>query len=154
VKINRSFRQVRKQFSSGAAAAMIAASVGACTSSPSASPAGTLPPGTAKVTVNDRGLSETTAVQCTQIGSLTTISIGHAAAGVTALVSNQNALTGKSVSINDLGGFTGSYMEGLGGKTQVTMTGETYTIRGSAEGFDTANPSRRATGTFIIQVAC
>jgi ipoprotein LpqH len=36
-----------------------------------------------------------------------------ATAGATALVSNKDALTAKSVGIQDLGGFTGSYMEDL-----------------------------------------
>ena len=52
------------------------------------------------------------------------------------------------------GGFTGSYMAGLGGKADVTMNDQTYTIRRSAEGFDTDNPSQRTTGTFTIRVAC
>jgi hypothetical protein len=106
------------------------------------------------VTINNRALPATTAVKCAPIGSLTTITTGDPAAGVTALVSNETGLTAKSVSINDLGGFTGSYMDGLDGKTDVRMTGETYIIRGTADGFDTDNPSMRATGTFAIQVAC
>lgn len=83
-----------------------------------------------------------------------TITTGDMTAGVTAVVSNATGLTAKSVSINDLGGFTGNYMDGLGGKTDVSMTGETYLIRGTADGFDTDNPSMRATGSFAVQVAC
>lgn len=106
------------------------------------------------MTINDSALPEMTAVKCTLIGPLTTIATGDTAAGVTALVSNEAGLTAKSVSINALGGFTGSYMEGLAGKAVVSMKGQTYMIRGSAEGFDTDSPSMRATGTFTIQVAC
>jgi hypothetical protein len=145
---------VQKRFFNATAAALIAAAIGACSSSPPASPPGALPAGTARVTINNRALPATTAVKCAPIGSLTTITTGDTAAGVTALVSNGAGLTAKSVSINDLGGFTGSYMEGLDGKTDVTMTGETYIIRGTADGFDTDNPSMRTTGTFAIQVAC
>ena len=82
------------------------------------------------------------------------IATGDVTAGATALVSNKDALTAQSVGIQDLGGFTGSYMEGLQGQAQVTMSGQTYTIRGTAEGFDTDNPSARTTGTFVIKVAC
>lgn len=146
---------VQKRFFNATAVALIAAGIGACSSSPPASPPpGALPAGTARVTVNHRALPATTAVKCAPIGSLTTITTGDTAAGVTALVSNETGLTAKSVSINDLGGFTGSYMEGLDGKIEVSMTGETYIIRGTADGFYTDNPSVRATGRFAIQVAC
>lgn len=106
------------------------------------------------MTINDRALPTTTAVKCAPIGSLTTITTGERAAGVTALVSNESGLIAKSVTINDLGGFTGSYMNGLGGKTDVSMTGETYMIRGTADGFDNDNPTVRTTRTFAVQVAC
>jgi hypothetical protein len=146
---------VQKRFFNATAAAVIAAGIGACSSSPAASPLpGPLPPGTARVTINNKALPATTAVKCAPIGSLTTITTGDTAAGVTAVVSNETGLTAKTVSINDLGGFTGSYVEGLDGKTDVSMTGETYIIRGTADGFDIDNPSMRATGTFAVQVAC
>jgi ipoprotein LpqH len=145
---------VQKRFFNATAAALVAAGVGAC-SSPSASPPrGTLPAGIAKVTINHRDLPATTAVKCSPIGSLTTIATGDTAAGVTVVVSNETGLAAKSVSINDLGGFTGSYIEGLDGKADVSMTGQTYIIRGTADGFDTDKPSMTATGTFAIQVAC
>ena len=142
---------VQKRFFNATAAALIAAGVGACSSSPPASPTpGALPAGTARVTINDRALPVTTAVKCAPIGSLTTITTGDTAAGVRAFVSNQTGLAAESVSINDLGGFTGSYMEGLDGKADVSMTDQTYLIRGTADGFDTDNPSVRTTGTFSI----
>lgn len=106
------------------------------------------------MTINDRTLPQTHSVNCLPLGWLTTITTGNPAAGITAFVSKKDALTADSVSINDLGGFTGSYMAGLGGKADVTMNDQTYTIRGSAEGFDTDNPSQRTTGTFTIRVAC
>ncbi|MCV7241640.1 lipoprotein LpqH [Mycobacterium mantenii] len=134
---------------------MVAASVAACSSSPPASaPPGVLAAGTARVTINDRELPATTSVKCSPIGTLTTITTGDMAAGVTALVSNETGLTAKSVSITNLGGFTGTYMKGLDGKADVSMTDQTYVIRGTADGFDTDNPSVRTTGTFAIRVAC
>jgi ipoprotein LpqH len=114
----------------------------------------TLPAGTARVTINDRTLPAMTTVKCAPIASLTTIATGDQAAGVKALVSNETGLTVKSVSITDLGGFTGSYMKGLDGKADVSVTDQTYLIRGTAEGFNTDNPSMRTTGTFAIRVAC
>lgn len=115
---------------------------------------GTLPAGTAQVTINGAALPRTTAVKCTQVGSLTTISAGDATANMMAQVSNAKALTAKSVSFTDLGGFTGSYMEGVGGKTDVTLKDKTYTIRGNAEGFNANRPDVRTTDTFTVTVAC
>jgi hypothetical protein len=36
----------------------------------------------------------------------------------------------------------------------VTLTGNTYTITGTADGFNTDAPSFVANGTFTIKVAC
>lgn len=136
-------------------AIVIAAALGACSSRP-ATPASAerLPAGTAKVTINDRALPQTHSVKCLPLGSLTTIATGNPAAGITVFVSSKNALRARSVTITDVGGFTGSYLEGLAGKADVTLNDQTYMIRGSADGFDADNPSQRATGRFTIQVAC
>ncbi|ETZ43825.1 hypothetical protein L837_3947 [Mycobacterium avium MAV_061107_1842] len=69
-------------------------------------------------------------------------------------VSNESPLTAKTININNLDGFTGSYAEHLQGAAEVTLHGYTYTIRGRAEGFNTDNPSLRSTDSFTIKVAC
>ena len=79
---------------------------------------------------------------------------GDQASGISALISNKDELTAAAVGINNVGGFTGSYNSGLGGTAKVTMTGRTYDIIGTADGFDTANPGFRTSGTFAIKVAC
>ena len=129
--------------------------VAGCSSPPPVKPEpGALVVGTAAVTVNDVDTGSTDAVACTAAGPFTTITTGDTESGVTALVSNKGELTAESVSIRNLGGFTGSYNAGLGGEATVTMTGRTYAITGSAQGFATDNPSFRANGTFAIKVAC
>jgi lipoprotein LpqH len=115
---------------------------------------GALVAGTAQVTVNGQNTGTTAAVQCSSTGYLTTIDTGDQASGVTAMISNKEELTAESVAINNLGGFTGSYNAGLGGTATVTMTDRTYDITGTADGFDTAKPSFRASGTFSIKVSC
>ena len=137
-------------------AAVVLLAVAGCSSAPpDYTPApGTLVAGTAQVTVNGQSMGTTEAVQCTPAGSLTTITTGDQASGVSALISNKEALTTEAVGINNLGGFTGSYNRGLGGTARVAMTGRTYDISGTADGFDTANPSFRTQGTFAIKVAC
>jgi hypothetical protein len=116
---------------------------------------GNLVAGTAQTTVNGHDAGTTDSVQCSTLGTLTIIKTGDDTSGVTALVSNKTELTAESVAIRDLGGFTGSYNAGLGDDTaNVGMTGRTYDITGTAEGFDTDSPSFRNSGTFAIKVSC
>jgi hypothetical protein len=138
------------------AAAAATLAVGGCSSGPSNyQPApGTLVAGTAQVIVNGQNIGTTDAVQCTPVSWLTMIDTGDQTSGVTTLLSNKEDLTAEIVRINDVGGFTGSYNAGLGGTAKVTMTGRTYDITGTADGFATANPSFRTSGTFAIKVAC
>lgn len=144
---------MRRRFFS-ATAALVAAGAAACSSPTVSAPPGEIPGGTARVTINSRALPTVNAVKCVPIRSLTTITAGDAAAGVTALVSNDTGLKAETISINDLAGFTGRYMSGLEGKADVTMTGPTYHFRGTADGFDAENPSVRTTSTFAIEVSC
>ncbi|EKF25742.1 lipoprotein antigen [Mycolicibacterium hassiacum DSM 44199] len=127
-----------------------------CSSGPSDDkPApGTLPAGTAEISINGQQAKTTTAVQCNTTGPLTTINAGDEASGVSIMVSNETDLVAESVNITNVGGFTGSYNAGLGGDAEVTMTGRTYDITGTADGFDTENPSFRTSGEFSIKVAC
>ncbi len=139
-----------------AAAGIAVGGLAGCSSEPEqAEPQpGTLVAGTAQVTVNGIDTGTTEVVQCMPAGSLTTITTGNNASGVTAMVSSRDELLAESVSINNLGGFTGSYNAGLGGSAKVTMTGRTYDITGTADGFLTDKPSFRTNGTFAIKVSC
>jgi ipoprotein LpqH len=133
----------------------VAGGVAACSSPPPAeNEPGTLSVGTANVTVDGVKAGTTDAVSCTVTGPLTTITTGDDRSGSVSIVSNEDALTAQTVSITDLGGFTGSYNAGLGGEATVTMTGRTYTISGTADGFRTDNASFRTDGSFTINVAC
>jgi hypothetical protein len=138
------------------ATVVVALAVAACSSSPPADDRqpGTLAIGTAKVTVDGADAGMTDAVSCTTTGPLTTITTGDDQSGSVSIVSNADALTAQTVSINNLGGFTGSYNAGLGGAAAVTMRGRTYTIEGTADGFRTDDPSFRSDGSFTITVAC
>jgi lipoprotein LpqH len=144
---------VWNRFAAWSALGLAVLAISACSPSPPVQP-GTLPPGTAQVTIDNKDMPETHTVRCTSIESLTTIATGNAAVGVDALVSNKDALNPKSVSIHGLGGFTGSYVEGLQGQANATRRGQTYIIRGTAAGFRQNDPSARTTGTFVVKVAC
>lgn len=137
------------------ATVVVASGVTACSSPPPAeNQPGTLVIGTAEVTVDGADAGTTDSVSCSTAGPLTTITTGDEKSGSVSIVANESELTAASVSINDLGGFTGSYNAGLGGEATVTMTGRTYTISGTADGFRTDNPSFRGSSSFTITVAC
>lgn len=137
-------------------AAVVGASVACSSGQAPAPPApeGALVAGTAQITVNDDDLGEFHAVKCTPAGQYLTISTGNDQQGSTVVVSNADGLVAKSVTIRDLGNFTGSFNEGLGGKAEVSLDGATYTITGTADGFATDKPSFRSSGTFTIKAAC
>ena len=113
-----------------------------------------MPVGTAALTVNGQDLGKTDAVSCVREGALTTITIGDPNAGTTAVVDNHKGPVTKSVSIRNLGGFTGSYWKDLEGTADLHTTGATYEVRGEAMGFNADKPSQRTTGSFVITVAC
>jgi lipoprotein LpqH len=140
-----------------ATAVLITGGIAGCSSGPPpAQPlkSGTLYAGTARVTVNGTELPQTEAVRCMTNGFLTAIDTGDQASGTSALITNKNELATQLMTIRDLGGFTGSYAADLQGTAETHMVGATYTISGTAEGFDTANPSFRKSGTFEVMVAC
>ena len=117
-------------------------------------PPGQLYAGTAQVTVNGQDLGKSTSVTCSSAGPLTMISSGTDTSGMSAMIDKGDELVVRAVGIRDLAGFTGSYNDGLGGQATVKMADRTYEISGTAEGFETAKPSFRASGTFGIKVSC
>jgi ipoprotein LpqH len=128
---------------------------GCSRSSPPASPAaGTLDSGSAQITLAFRSLGTTHEVACQFIQSLTHITIRNGGSHVTVYVNNTKGLTADSVSFNDVGGFTGSYQRDLQGSAEVNMVSQTYTITGSAAGFEAENPAARTTASFTVKAAC
>lgn len=144
------------RWASGAWAAASALAIAGCSSTPPeyTPPPGSLIAGTAQLTINGQDLGTTDTVQCREAGPLMSIKTGDTASGISALVAAEDELEVQEVAIRDLGGFTGSFNAGLGGAATVTMTGRTFAINGTADGFETANPSFRKSGTFEIKVAC
>lgn len=132
-----------------AAAALCVALVGACTSQPP-----TQLSSTASVTVNgnDRNFH---VVKCGQMQWTRTIDIGADVAGAK-LVIDEGArpAIAESVRIQNLGGFTGMYSRGGDGDADMSMTGDKFTVSGTANGFKTDKPGEPATATFKIVVSC
>ncbi|MGB8209721.1 MAG: lipoprotein LpqH [Mycobacterium sp.] len=115
---------------------------------------GTLPAGTAELSVNGSTTRVTHSVQCEAIDWLRTINTGGHDAGVTVMLSNANKLVAEFVRFHDFDGFTGSYDRHLQGEAAVAMTGPTYCIAGTAVGYADAAPTRRTTAPFELRVSC
>ena len=148
---------MQNRFVITAGLAVLVGSIAGCSSSTPAAPArpaGAPPVGTAQVTVDAAGAATVGAVNCTQADSLVTITAGDNASGMTAVVDLASKPTVRSVSIHNLGGFTGSYWQDLGPVARVSTGTETYQITGTADGFHVDAPSFRKTETFAIKVAC
>ena len=140
-----------------AAAALIVIDVAGCSSSPPSTPAeqaGALPAGTAVVTIDDTTTITSHAVSCLPIEYWTKITIGDASAGVLITVDSGNQLAAWTVAFNNLGGFTGSYLLDLQGDARVDVVGQTYTVAGTARGFNADNPSFSTEEGFSVKVAC
>ena len=134
---------------------LVAVAAAACSSPPPAPlPRGALVTGTAEVTIDDQALHATRDVACQTNTSLTSITIGKAPETVTIMIDNSTAPTARSVAIDNVGGFTGSYWQNLQGSANTSMVDQTYKITGTANGFHTDNPSARTTANFTINAAC
>jgi ipoprotein LpqH len=137
------------------ASAVVIASAAGCSTQPAHRPApGTLPAGTAELSVNGSTAQVTDAVQCESIEWMRTIRTGNQSSGVTVMLSNANKLFAEFVRFHDFDGFTGSYDRHLQGEAAVAMTGPTYRIAGTAVGYADAAPTRRTTEPFELRVSC
>ncbi|MDT5112147.1 MAG: ipoprotein LpqH [Mycobacterium sp.] len=138
------------------ATAMLVGGLAGCSSRPAPEPQqpGTVPTGTAKVSVDGRDAGTDQNVSCTTTGTVTTVNTGTEQSGFTAVISTDPDLLVQSISIRNLGGFTGSYGNGLGDPAHLAVVGRTYQMSGVADGFATDSPSFRTSGNFSIQASC
>ncbi|OSC22863.1 hypothetical protein B8W69_25490 [Mycobacterium vulneris] len=140
---------MRNRIVAAAAGVLAVALVGACTSRPATQLAGT-----ASVTVNgnDRNFH---IVKCSQREWSRTIEIGGNFAGAKLIVDESaQPATVESVHIQNLGGFSGMYSRGDGGSADMSMTGDKFTVSGTANGYRTDKPGEPADATFKIFVSC
>ena len=137
------------------AVAVVMIGAAGCSSHPAIkSTPGTLPPGTAELTLNDSTTRVTDAVQCESIDWLSTIKTGDEASSVSVMLSNAKKLVAEFVRFQNFDGFTGSYDRHLQGEAAVAMTGPTYRIAGTAVGFAGAKATERTTAPFELRVSC
>lgn len=137
-----------------AAAAFVIGGSAGCWSNPPPKPKrGTLPPGTAQLSVGGAEIGTTEAVRCSDIAWSTTITTGDDNKGATVMLSSAKRLVVESVQIRNLNGFTGNYNLGLDGDASVAMTDATYHITGNALGYEPTSIAS-TTRPFNIKVAC
>jgi lipoprotein LpqH len=137
-------------------AALMGGGSAGCSSDPPPAKAkrGTLPPGTARLTIDGNDARTSESVQCAAVGSRTTIRTGDDKSGVTVLLSNRAKLTVELVRIRNLDGFSGDYNLGLGDEATAALTESTYHISGTALGYRSPQSSAVATQPFAIEVTC
>jgi len=132
-----------------AAAVLVAAFLGACTAQTR-----TEVSSSASVTVNGTD-AKVNIVKCTQVQWYRTIHIGGDTAGATVVVDGRaERPTAESVRLQNLGGFTGMYSRSGGGDADMSLSGEKFTITGTANGYQVDKPNEPTTATFKIIVAC
>lgn len=134
-----------------AAAALLVAGAAACSSDKQPNH-----PSQASVTINGNTVASQKSVRCAQQNWYWTISIGdQQVSGVKAMVNKtDDTFTAQSVHITNLGGFTGTYSNGDGHDASASFSADTFTITGTANGYNTYQPSEPATAKFKIVATC
>ncbi len=118
-----------------------------------ASPNAALGSSTATVTLNGTNLGSQP-VTCSQVGWNWTIKSVNEKGGFTAVLSTHETVTARSVQIEDMGGFTGSFWEGTVGDGRASVANSNYRISGTAEGWFNDAPTDRVDATFEIETDC
>jgi len=143
-----------------AAAATVVAGLTGCSSnkpSTSASSSSSAPaPGGNKVIVDGQTQNVTGQVSCTQVNGNLSIGIGDPTNGIGAVVTNADPPVVQAVGLGNLTGVTLGYSAGAQnqGNAQATKSGNSYTIKGTAAGINSANPQQALSKSFEIDVTC
>ncbi len=130
-------------------AAVAGGALAACSSPPETPQAGT-----ASVKINGDE-TKFNVVHCSQSQWFRTIRVGSDRAGATIVVDEhgEHALA-ESVSIENVGGFTGKYSLGAGDAANIRFDGHNYLVSGVAAGAPTATPNEPTTAEFKISAKC
>lgn len=93
-------------------------------------------------------------VECTQVRWAWNIETLEQTPGVVAQVHTGDPVAARSVQINKLGGFTGSYWEGTTGEAEASLVDGKFTITGTAVGSFHHDPGERTSAPFEITTEC
>ncbi len=133
----------------------VAAGIAGCSSAAeSPQPPGSLPPVTAQVTVNGQSAGATHTVVCTQDGWTHTIMTGDDKSGAKVVVETGDGIKASSVVITNVSDFTGTVLENSIGKAEASMIGNTFRVKGIAQGATNENPNQVTTANFEVKANC
>ncbi|KUH66906.1 hypothetical protein AU184_10965 [Mycolicibacterium novocastrense] len=93
-------------------------------------------------------------VDCTQVGWLWNLETLEQTPGLIAQVRTGDPVVARSVQINNLGGFTGSFWDKTTGEAEASLVDGKFTITGTAVGFFHDDPGERTTAPFEISTDC
>ena len=143
-----------------AAAATVVAGLAGCSSNKpgtTASSSSSAPaPGGNKVIIDGQTQTVTGQVSCTQVNGNLSIGIGDPTTGIGAVVTNADPPVVQAVGLGNLTGVTLGYSAGAQNQAnaQATKSGNSYTIKGTASGVNSANPQQALTKSFEMDVTC
>ena len=131
-------------------------STSASSSAPAAASSITLPPGGSKVVVDGQTQSVTGQVSCNQVNGNLSIGIGDPTNGIGAVVTNADPPVVQAVGLGNLTGATLGYSAGAQNQAnaQATKSGNSYTIKGTATGVNSASPDQALNKSFEMDVTC
>ncbi|HEY1840826.1 MAG TPA: lipoprotein LpqH [Mycobacterium sp.] len=140
------------------AASTVVTALAGCSSPKSGTNASTNPPaaGGNKVIVDGQTQSVTGQVSCTQVNGNLSLGIGDPTDGIGAVVTNADPPVVQAVGLGNLTGVTLGYSAGAPNQAnaQATKNGNSYTIKGTATGINSANPQQALSKTFEMDVTC
>ena len=150
-----------------AAAATVVAGLAGCSSNksgtsesssnaPTAGATSAPAPGGSKVIID--GQTQTVAGQatCTQVNGNLSIGIGDPTTGIGAVVTNADPPVVHAVGLGNLTGVTLGYSAGAQNQAnaQATKSGNSYTIKGTATGINSADQQQALSKPFEMDVTC
>ncbi|MFV0495786.1 lipoprotein LpqH [Mycobacterium sp.] len=93
--------------------------------------------------------------ECTQAEEYWTIDVrdGDGTMQAVMVVSGDQVIP-QFVKFHNVDGFTGSYYKGGVGDAHAELTGETYTVTGTASGINSDNPNKVVSTDFEIRAGC
>jgi lipoprotein LpqH len=113
-------------------------------------------PGGNKIIVDGQTQNVTGQVSCTQVNGNLSIGIGDPTTGIGAVVTNADPPVVQAVGLGNLTGVTLGYSAGAPNQAsaQATKSGNSYTIKGTATGVNSANPQQPLSKSFEMDVTC
>jgi ipoprotein LpqH len=132
-----------------AAAFLVAAGVAGCSSPPAA-----LANHDAKVIINGQATNSLQPVTCSQTGQSWTIETMDKEPGFTATIRLGDTVTPETVTIRNLGNFTGTYWNDNLGKATAKVSQGKFSVSGEAQGAFSDKPNQPTTAAFDISTTC